>query len=153
MHEMKNVWKLNCDASLKFIYCVSRLKINQESAKIMSLSSKNVFPLITITTTWILFFTQPLLQTRSLKIIHILGKWNMIINYDDYLHGLINQVILITLQGLEADAGSCPVSEPFSFRDSRVRVLVTQGAVLVLVAERDAILNLRPEPAPPRLPG
>ena len=66
----------------------------------MSLSSKNVFPLITITTTWILFFTQPLLQTRSLKIIHILGKWNMIINYDDYLHGLINQVILITLRAL-----------------------------------------------------
>ena len=119
----------------------------------MSLSSKNVFPLITITTTWILFFTQPLPQTRSLKIIHILGKWNMIINYDDYLHGLINQVILITLRGLEADVGSCPVSEPFSFRDSRVRVLVTQGAVLVLVAERDAVLKLRPEPAPPRLPG
>ena len=139
---MKNVRKLKCDASLKFIYCVSRLKINQESAKIMSLSSKNVFPLITITTTWILFFTQPLLQTRSLKIIHILGKWNMIINYDDYLHGLINQVILVTLRGLEADAGSCPVSEPFSFRDSRVRVLVTQGAVLVLVAERDAVLKL-----------
>ena len=139
---MKNVRKLKCDASLKFIYCVSRLKINQESAKIMSLSSKNVFPLITITTTWILFFTQPLLQTRSLKIINILGKWNMIINYDDYLHGLINQVILITLRGLEADAGSCPVSEPFSFRDSRVRVLVTQGAVLVLVAERDAVLKL-----------
>ena len=106
----------------------------------MSLSSKNVFPLITITTTWILFFTQPLLQTRSLKIINILGKWNMIINYDDYLHGLINQVILITLQGLEADVGSCPVSEPFSFRDSRVRVLVTQGAVLVLAAERDTVL-------------
>ena len=139
---MKNVRKLKCDASLKFIYCVSRLKINQESAKIMSLSSKNVFPLITITTTWILFFTQPLLQTRSLKIIHILGKWNMIINYDDYLHGLINQVILITLRGLEADVGSCPVSEPFSFRDSRVRVLVTQGAVLVLAAERDAVLKL-----------
>ena len=139
---MKNVRKLKCDASLKFIYCVSRLKINQESAKIMSLSSKNVFPLITITTTWILFFTQPLLQTRSLKIINILGKWNMIINYDDYLHGLINQVILITLRGLEADVGSCPVSEPFSFRDSRVRVLVTQGAVLVLVAERDAVLKL-----------
>ena len=108
----------------------------------MSLSSKNVFPLITITTTWILFFTQPLLQTRSLKIINILGKWNMIINYDDYLHGLINQVILVTLRGLEADAGSCPVSEPFSFRDSRVRVLVTQGAVLVLIAERDAVLKL-----------
>ena len=139
---MKNVRKLKCDASLKFIYCVSRLKINQESAKIMSLSSKNVFPLITITTTWILFFTQPLLQTRSLKIINILGKWNMIINYDDYLHGLINQVILITLRGLEADVGSCPVSEPFSFRDSRVRVLVTQGAVLVLIAERDAVLKL-----------
>ena len=133
---MKNVRILKCDASLKFIYCVSRLKINQESAKIMSLSSKNVFPLITITTTWILFFTQPLLQTRSLKIIHILGKWNMIINYDDYLHGLINQVILVTLRGLEAGAGSCPVSEPFSFRDSRVRVLVTQGAVLVLAAEK-----------------
>ena len=142
MHAMKNVRKLKCDASLKFIYCVSRLKINQESAKIMSLSSKNVFPLITITTTWILFFTQPLLQTRSLKIINILGKWNMIINYDDYLHGLINQVILITLRGLEADVGSCPVSEPFSFRDSRVRVLVTQGAVLVLIAERDAVLKL-----------
>ena len=66
----------------------------------------------------------------------------MIINYDDYLHGLINQVILVTLRGLEADAGSSPVSEPFSFRDSRVRVLVTQGAVLVLAAERDAVLKL-----------
>ena len=57
----------------------------------------------------------------------------MIINYDDYLHGLINQVILITLRGLEADVGSCPVSEPFSF---------TQGAVPILVAERDAVLKL-----------
>ena len=59
----------------------------------MSWSSKNVFPTITITTTWILFFVQPL-QTQSLKIKHILGKWNIIMMRYYYLHGLIKQVIL-----------------------------------------------------------